>query len=51
MCRSFNTAMARDSVTRLFFVNCQECGSTRSVAHIRAGYHAQTRADRRALRK
>eukprot|EP01039_Chlorochromonas_danica_P007863 gene7863-8675_t len=50
MCRSFNTTLTRDSVSRLFFVSCQDCGSTRSVAPIRAGFHAQTRADRRALR-
>jgi translation initiation factor 2 subunit 2 len=50
MCRSFNTALSRDSVSRLFFVQCQDCGSTRSVAQIRAGYHAETRADRRAAR-
>lgn len=50
MCRSFNTTLARDSVSRLYFVSCQDCGSSRSVAPIRAGYHAQTRADRRAIR-
>jgi translation initiation factor 2 subunit 2 len=50
MCRSFNTLLTRDSVSRLFFVNCQDCGSTRSVAQIRAGYHATTKADRRAVR-
>ena len=50
MCRSFNTALSRDSVSRLYFVQCQDCGSTRSVAQIRAGYHAETRADRRAAR-
>eukprot|EP00286_Rhodomonas_abbreviata_P028020 CAMPEP_0181307300 /NCGR_PEP_ID=MMETSP1101-20121128/10796_1 /TAXON_ID=46948 /ORGANISM="Rhodomonas abbreviata, Strain Caron Lab Isolate" /LENGTH=232 /DNA_ID=CAMNT_0023413487 /DNA_START=41 /DNA_END=736 /DNA_ORIENTATION=- len=50
MCRSFNTSLARDNVSRLFFVACQDCGSSRSVAQIRAGYHAQTRADRRAIR-
>jgi translation initiation factor 2 subunit 2 len=50
MCRSFNTALTRDNVSRLFFVACQDCGSSRSVAQIRAGYHAQTRADRRAIR-
>jgi len=51
MCRSPNTELTRDSVTRLYFVTCQDCGSSRSVAPIRAGFHAQTRADRRALRK
>lgn len=50
MCRSFNTSLTRDSVSRLYFVSCQDCGSSRSVAAIRAGYHAQTRADRRAIR-
>jgi len=50
MCRSFNTTLTRDSVSRLYFVHCGGCGSSRSVAQIRAGYHAQTRADRRALR-
>mmetsp|Transcript_25427 Transcript_25427/g.57115 ORF Transcript_25427/g.57115 Transcript_25427/m.57115 type:complete len:234 (-) Transcript_25427:307-1008(-) len=50
MCRSFNTSLTRDNVSRLFFVGCQDCGSSRSVAQIRAGYHAQTRADRRAIR-
>jgi translation initiation factor 2 subunit 2 len=50
MCRSFNTTLTRDSVSRLYFVHCQDCGSSRSVAQIRAGYHAQTRSDRRALR-
>jgi len=50
MCRSFNTALTRDSVSRLYFVKCQDCGSSRSVAQIRAGYHATTKADRRAIR-
>ena len=51
MCRSPSTSLTRDSVSRLFFLHCQDCGSSRSVAPIRAGFHAQTRADRRALRK
>jgi len=51
MCRSPNTTLTRDSVSRLYFINCQDCGSSRSVAPIRAGFHAQTRADRRAMRK
>lgn len=50
MCRSFNTSLTRDSVSRLFFVSCQDCGSSRSVAQIRAGFHATTKADRRAVR-
>ena len=60
MCRSFNTTLRRDPTSRLYFVECVPaegsdetkggCGSSRSVAPIRAGYHAQTRADRRAIR-
>lgn len=50
MCRSPNTELTRDSSTRLQFVNCKDCGSNRSVAAIRTGYHATSRADRRAAR-
>lgn len=51
MCRRPNTTLTRDSVSRLYFVHCQDCGSSRSVAAIRSGFHAATRADRRAARK
>ena len=51
MCRSPNTTLTKDSVSRLYFMHCDDCGSSRSVAPIRAGFHAQTRADRRAARK
>ena len=50
MCRSFNTNLVRDKTSRLFFIKCGKCGSSRSVAGIEAGYHAQTKADRRAIR-
>ena len=50
MCRSPNTELHRDSGSRLYFCNCLDCGSSRSVAAIRSGYHATSRADRRAAR-
>mmetsp|Transcript_48335 Transcript_48335/g.72069 ORF Transcript_48335/g.72069 Transcript_48335/m.72069 type:complete len:229 (-) Transcript_48335:138-824(-) len=50
MCRSPNTDLEKDSSTRLFFCKCRDCGSSRSVAPIRSGYHATSRADRRAAR-
>ena len=50
MCRSPNTELTKDSSTRLQFVSCRDCGSSRSVAAIRSGYHATSRADRRAAR-
>jgi len=49
-CRSPNTALARDSTSRLHFVQCRDCSASRSVVQIRTGFHAQTRADRRAAR-
>jgi translation initiation factor 2 subunit 2 len=50
MCRSANTELSKDSSTRLYFLNCKECGSSRSVLPIKSGYHATSRADRRAAR-
>ena len=51
MCRSPNTTLTRNSVNRLYILDCEDCGSNRSVTVIKAGFHAQTRADRRASRK
>jgi len=50
MCRSPNTELNKDQGSRLYFLNCHDCGSSRSVAPIRSGYHAITRVDRRAAR-
>uniref|UniRef100_A0A7S2YI53 Translation initiation factor IF2/IF5 domain-containing protein n=1 Tax=Entomoneis paludosa TaxID=265537 RepID=A0A7S2YI53_9STRA len=50
MCRSPSTDLVRDQRSRLYLCHCRECGSTRSVAPIRSGYHATSRADRRAAR-
>jgi len=50
MCRSPNTDLSKDQASRLYFCNCRDCGSSRSVAPIRSGYHATSRADRRAAR-
>jgi translation initiation factor 2 subunit 2 len=50
-CHGHNSTLARDHATRLSFLHCQDCGSSRSVAPIRTGFHAQTRADRQAGRK
>jgi translation initiation factor 2 subunit 2 len=50
MCRSPNTELNRDQSSRLYFLTCKDCGSSRSVAPIKSGYHATSRADRRAAR-
>lgn len=50
MCRSANTDLVKDQSSRLHFCTCRDCGSSRSVAVIKSGYHATSRADRRAAR-
>lgn len=47
MCRNPETTLSRDSVTRLYFLQCESCGSRRSVAQVKSGFHATTRAERR----
>mmetsp|Transcript_39849 Transcript_39849/g.64612 ORF Transcript_39849/g.64612 Transcript_39849/m.64612 type:complete len:309 (+) Transcript_39849:144-1070(+) len=41
MCRSFDTTLTRDPVSRLFFLRCEACGSQRSVTAIKQGFLAQ----------
>mmetsp|Transcript_118464 Transcript_118464/g.204933 ORF Transcript_118464/g.204933 Transcript_118464/m.204933 type:complete len:212 (+) Transcript_118464:86-721(+) len=50
MCKSANTQLQRDSSTRLYMVSCENCGASRSATSIKSGYHAVTRADRRAAK-
>jgi translation initiation factor 2 subunit 2 len=50
MCHSPTTTMTKDSVSRLNFMHCEACSSSRSLPPIHTGFHAQTRADRKALR-
>mmetsp|Transcript_132954 Transcript_132954/g.331697 ORF Transcript_132954/g.331697 Transcript_132954/m.331697 type:complete len:211 (-) Transcript_132954:216-848(-) len=51
MCKSPNTELNRDSSTRLYVVSCGNCGASRSATSIKSGYHAVTRADRRAAKQ
>jgi translation initiation factor 2 subunit 2 len=51
MCRNPETTLTRDSVTRLYFLQCESCGSRRSVAPIKSGFHATNRMDRRRARQ
>jgi translation initiation factor 2 subunit 2 len=50
MCRASETTLTRDSLTRLFFVECQTCKSRRSVETIKSGFHAISKQERRAAR-
>jgi translation initiation factor 2 subunit 2 len=47
MCRNPDTTLTRDPITRLYFLQCESCNSRRSVAPIKAGFHATNRTDRR----
>merc|ERR1712039_292345 len=51
MCKSANTKLDRDSSTRLWMVGCSNCGASRTAISIKSGYHAVTRADRRAAKQ
>jgi translation initiation factor 2 subunit 2 len=37
--------------SRLYFMGCKACGSTRSVAPIKAGFHATARGERKKARE
>jgi translation initiation factor 2 subunit 2 len=45
-CQSFNTKLTKDKISRLYFLFCNDCACSKSVSHIKSGYHAETRADR-----
>lgn len=50
MCKSLDTELTRDPISRLYFTTCKACGSQRSVAAIKAGYHATGKGERRKAR-
>jgi translation initiation factor 2 subunit 2 len=51
MCHSLNTDLTRDNISRLYFMNCKACGSARSVAAIKAGFHATAKGERKKARE
>ena len=51
MCHTVETELTRDQDTRLFFMECNACGSRRSVAAIKTGYKAVGRGERRRARR
>jgi len=40
-CKGPDTVLMRDANTRLYFLQCESCGATRSVAPIKQGFMAQ----------
>lgn len=51
MCKSPNTKLSRDASSRLYMVSCDNCNASRTALSIKTGYHAVTRADRRAAKQ
>lgn len=49
-CKSYTTKLDKDPSTRLYMLECKQCGATRSVAAIKAGYHAVKRGERKKAR-
>ncbi|TPX60115.1 hypothetical protein PhCBS80983_g01978 [Powellomyces hirtus] len=47
-CKSADTILTKEN--RLFFLQCESCGSTRTVSAIKTGFVAQTRDARKAAR-
>lgn len=41
-CKSPDTLLDRDSASRIMFLRCQQCGASRTVAPIKAGFVART---------
>lgn len=49
-CQSLDTVITRDPATRMSNMVCTRCNAHRSVAPIRSGFHATSRADRKTLK-
>ena len=51
MCHKLDTTLGRDASTRVNYMKCNSCDSQRSVAAIRAVFHAVRKGDRRRARQ
>ena len=51
LCKNVDTSLRKDNVSRLFFMDCKLCSSSRSVAPIKAGYHATGKGERKKARE
>lgn len=49
-CKQYQTKLEKDPSTRLYMLECKNCGASRSVAAIKAGYHALKRGERKKAR-
>jgi len=51
MCKSLNTEVSKNAANRLYFLECINCGCSKSVASVIKSFHATTRQDRIESRK
>ena len=49
-CKMYQTKLEKDPSTRLYMLECKNCGANRSVAAIKAGYQAVRRGERKKAR-
>ncbi|KFM26271.1 Eukaryotic translation initiation factor 2 subunit beta [Auxenochlorella protothecoides] len=49
-CKSPDTLLDRDASTRIMFMRCQQCGASRTVSAIKAGFQARTVSRKSQLR-
>lgn len=50
MCKSLNTQISKNMANRLYFLECMNCGSSKSVASVNKCFHATTKQDRMEAR-
>lgn len=50
MCKSLNTTIIRNTANRLYFLECMQCGSSKSVVSVNKSFHATTKQDRTEAR-
>lgn len=49
-CKGYQTKLEKDAATRLYMLECKACGASKSVAAIKAGFHAVKRGQRKKER-
>ncbi len=50
-CKGYQTKLEKDPSTRLYMLECKACGASKSVAAIKAGFHAVKRGERKKARQ
>ena len=50
-CKGYQTRLEKDPSTRLYILECKACGASKSVAAIKAGFHAVKRGERKKARQ